>query len=62
MPQLKIDIAPDGNVTIEAQGYIGPACKQATEAIERALGKVTKSTPTPEMFQTADQNERARQW
>lgn len=38
---LTIDITPDGGVVIEAQGYTGPECRKATEALEKALGKTT---------------------
>ena len=42
MPQIIIDIKPDGQTTVDAQGFNGAQCKDATKAIERALGVTTK--------------------
>ena len=51
--QVIIDIAPDGAVSVTAQGIKGAACKDATRQIEAALGKVTADKPTDELYQTA---------
>lgn len=37
---LTIDIDEEGNVTIDAAGFTGGACRTATEALEEALGTV----------------------
>jgi len=37
---VDIEIDPQGNVTIEAEGYTDGSCRAATEAIEDALGQV----------------------
>ena len=42
MPQIIIDIKPDGQTTVDAQGFKGAQCKDATKAIETALGVTTK--------------------
>ncbi len=42
MPQIIIDIKPDGQTTVDAQGFNGSQCKDATKAIEKALGVTTK--------------------
>lgn len=46
MAEKFIDVIVDdeGNVVIEANGFSGGACLKETEALERALGKVTKRT------------------
>jgi hypothetical protein len=38
-----------GGVTIEAQGYKGPACKAATAPYEKLFGAPASDTPTKEM-------------
>ncbi len=48
---VKVLLHPDGKVVVEAVGYAGPACLQATKAIEDALGKVTKRTTKAELLQ-----------
>ncbi len=48
MPHVIIDISPDGETTIEARGFQGAQCKDATRAIENALGKTTKDAKKPE--------------
>lgn len=38
------------NVEIEAIGYSGPACEQATKEAEEALGVVVKREKKPEWY------------
>jgi len=45
-----IVIDPDGTVQITVNGVAGKACKDATAQIEKALGMVTKDTPTSDMY------------
>ena len=52
MPAIIIDITPDGETTVEAQGYRGVHCLDATRAIERALGETTKDSKKPEFTQS----------
>ncbi len=40
--RIEIVICPDGSVSIEAHGYLGEACEEATRGMETALG-MTKS-------------------
>lgn len=53
--QLIVDISPTGSVKVEALGFNGVGCTDATQQIEIALGgagpKVTKKKP--EYFQPA---------
>jgi len=51
MKTVIVEVDVTGAVKIEGQGFKGVGCKKATEAFERALGKCTKSTPKPEMYQ-----------
>jgi len=41
---IDIEIDPEGNTTIEAEGYTDGSCRTATEAIEKALGGVQNRT------------------
>ena len=51
MPQVIIDITPDGETTVEARGFQGAQCRDATSALERALGTTTKDVKKPEYSQ-----------
>ena len=48
--RLKVMISPTGEVTIEAIGYTGANCEEATRDIEKALGKVTEKKNKAERF------------
>jgi hypothetical protein len=64
MPRIIIDIPLDGEITVEAEGFQGRQCKDATKAIEQALGTTTKDVNKPEFSQlTGHKTAReARQW
>ena len=50
----KITIVFDGaDVQITTEGFSGPACLKATEALERDLGLVRKDTKTAEYAKVA---------
>ena len=44
-----------GKTTVQAEGYAGVSCKDATNAFEKALGQVTEDTETDEMYMEIDQ-------
>ena len=48
MQQIIVSISADGDVQVEAKGVRGPGCAKLTEAIEKALGEVTKDQKKPE--------------
>lgn len=48
MKRIHIDIAPDGAVRIDALGFAGPDCEQATRFLEQALGKAVARERKPE--------------
>ena len=50
MKQIIIDIKPDGSVKIEAVGFQGQSCLEATKPFEEALGKVEAREEKPEYF------------
>lgn len=55
MPQIIIDIAPDGSTKVSASGFHGSSCTDATRAIRAALGEQTSENRTPEFYQDSDQ-------
>jgi hypothetical protein len=48
MKRIAIDIGPDGTVAIDAVGFSGPDCEQATKFLEEALGSPTTRQLKPE--------------
>jgi hypothetical protein len=38
MEQIIIDIDPDGTVTLEVKGVVGPGCTALTDGIRKAMG------------------------
>lgn len=50
---IVIDISPAGTTKIEANGFNGCGCTEATEKIELVLGGGQKKTPKPEMYSPA---------
>jgi hypothetical protein len=52
MPTIEITISPDGETTVQTQGIVGPACREASRWVELALGEKLSETLSPEFFQT----------
>ena len=59
MPEVRVRVAPGGDVTMDYQGFRGPSCLQAAEALKKLLAKrygVTvvdeQITNKPEMDET----------
>lgn len=52
MPKQEIEfvIKPDGTVEERVTGVSGPDCEKVTEAIEKALGDVTKRERTSDYY------------
>ena len=46
--RILVRVAPDGALTVEAEGFQGKGCEAATQAIEQALGKRTSRKLKPE--------------
>ena len=53
MKTIEITIDESGKTTVEANGFTGSSCTNATQAIERALGAVSHDTKKPEYYQIA---------
>jgi hypothetical protein len=45
--RIHIRVSPQGDITVEAEGFAGKGCEAATKAIETALGTVRKRTRKP---------------
>lgn len=57
---VEVTISPDGEIKIEAVGYSGAECEQATAALEKALGIAHDRMAKPERYQQG-QTQVARQ-
>jgi hypothetical protein len=51
MKKVILEVSADGEVTIEAVGFKGPACEKATKALEESLGTVKSRKKKPEYHQ-----------
>lgn len=51
MPHVNIEITPTGETTVDDVGYTGHSCRDATKAIEKALGKTTSDERKAEYSQ-----------
>ena len=50
MRQIIVIVDTDGATTVEAKGFSGTGCKNASKALETALGAVQSDKPTPESY------------
>lgn len=50
MPTIEFIIDEDGSVSIEAMGFKGKSCENATREIEKMLGRVTNRTRKKEYY------------
>lgn len=49
--QIVIDIDPNGNCSIDGEGFVGPECSHFIGEIEEALGKRVSQKDKPEYHQ-----------
>ncbi len=45
MRQIQVRVSPAGEVILETRGFEGSSCKDASRALERALGISTRDRP-----------------
>ena len=57
---IEILIAPTGEITIDAIGFKGADCDQATKFLETALGLTTEKQRKPEYHQTRQNKNQQR--
>lgn len=48
--RILVTVLPNGNVSVEAEGFRGKGCEAATQAIEAALGSVRDRTRKPDYW------------
>ncbi len=46
--QIVVRVSPEGGLSIEAVGYTGSTCEEATAFLEEALGTVARRRHTPD--------------
>lgn len=49
---IEVLVSPQGETTVQTQGYIGRDCLQASQFLEEALGVVLAERKTTEFFQS----------
>ncbi len=52
-PTIKIIVSTTGETRIETTGFTGPQCRDATRALEQALGTKSSEQLTSEFYQVA---------
>jgi hypothetical protein len=57
---IEVLIAPDGTLTIDALGFKGADCDQATKFLEQALGLTAGKQRKPERHQTTHRQNQQR--
>jgi len=55
MKSIEIIISPAGETKIEAKGFAGSSCQEATRSLERALGIRQSQQHKPEFHQSQAQ-------
>jgi hypothetical protein len=61
MKTIEVTVSSKGETTVETKGFAGPACKIASEFLERALGRTTAERKTAEFYRPAGQQAEAKQ-
>ncbi len=57
---IEIIIGPGGEIQIDAVGFRGPDCEQATKFLEEALGVVGQKSKKPEYHQNTRKTNQQR--
>jgi len=52
MKSIEIIVTPDGKTTVQARGFTGSSCRDASRFLEQALGQRTAERLTTEFHQT----------
>lgn len=53
--EIELIINPDGSTSIEALGFEGKACEDATRELEKALGETIESKRKSDYYKQPDQ-------
>ncbi len=60
MKIIEITIDPKGQTIVQTKGFAGSSCREASKALEQALGLAESDRPTPELYQQAASPEAER--
>ena len=61
MKIIEIIIDSKGGTRLQTKGFVGTSCKDASRALEQALGIVQTDTPTAELYATQQNRQRQQQ-
>ena len=59
---IDVIVTPDGETTVQARGFAGAFCRDATRQLQQALGEVTSERLTAEFYlsQSTEQKNHAQ--
>ena len=55
--KIHVRVSPNGDITVEAEGFQGKGCEAATKAIEEALGKTRERTRKPDFWRQTNRQQ-----
>ena len=58
---IEITVQPDGKISIQTLGFVGPSCGEASRFIEEALGQRLSEQRTAEFYQAQTVKQRQQQ-
>jgi hypothetical protein len=61
MKMIEITVAPNGQTSVETKGFTGSECRQASEFIERALGRQSHEQLTNEFYAQESEPQRLQE-
>jgi hypothetical protein len=59
--RIHVRVSPNGEITVEADGFQGKGCEAATKAIEDALGKPRERTRKPDFWRQGNRHRQQNQ-
>ena len=59
--RIHVLVSPNGDITVEAEGFHGKGCEAATKAIEDALGKPRERTRKPDFWRQSQRHQNQQQ-
>jgi hypothetical protein len=58
---IEVIVSPKGETKIETKGFVGSACKAASEALEKALGLKQSEQLTAEFYSQQTQQQQLKE-
>ena len=58
---IEVIVSPQGETVVQTKGFAGASCREASKAMEQALGLVQSDKPTAEMYEQASLQEMQQQ-